>query len=151
MSNNKKFISIIFTYSLLAFLFGIFQVSNGNFSGPSTPFVPLGILIWGDAVILGLFLTLASVVLWGKNDVIWTGLFFSAYVGVRAFIELLYWLNLQFTSVTRPWEKAWLQFSPFKSMPLMEFYVLGQLMYTIIVIIAILIFIKFFKQYLKEN
>ncbi len=151
MSGNKKFISIIFIYSLLAFLFGIFQVSNGNFSGPSIPFVPLGILIWGDALILGLFLTVASVMLWRKNDIVWTGLFFSAYLGVRALIELLYWLNLQFTSVTRPWEQAWLQLSPFKSMPLMEFYVCGQLMYTIIVIIAIIIFIKFFKQYLKGN
>ncbi len=149
MITHRKLIIFVFIYSLLATIFGFTQILHGNFSGPSIAFVPLGILVWGDALILGFFLSLSCLFLWHLNNKVWTGLFFSGYVGVRAFIELLYWLNLQFTSVTRPWEQAWLSHLPF-NIPLMELYVCGQLFYTIIVTINILIFIKFFKQYLNN-
>lgn len=108
--SNKRFLVVIGVLYLLAFILGLPNTLNGNFSGISWFFTPLGILIWGDALIIGPFIALGCLWLWYKNNFSWTGLFFSAYYGARSFFEIVYCMVGQCFPLdpnNRPWEVPW--------------------------------------------
>lgn len=149
MRYKTVFITLLIFY-LIATVFGLFNVLGGNFDGIAWVFAPLGIFIWGDALILGPFLAVASGWLLFKNKPIWDGLFFSTFVAVRSFVEISYSLNAQFSATSRPWELNWNNLAIVKSIGFTEMFVLSQLVFTCIFIISTLSFIHFLKQYLKS-
>src|SRR3989344_2691305 len=120
---NRKFLMIAGVLYLSATILGIINVLNGNFSETAWVFVPLGIFIWGDAIVLGPFIALACLWLWVKNKSVWTGLFFSIFAAIRSFIEIIYALNAQFSNTVRPWEVHWRNMEIVKSVGLVETYV----------------------------
>lgn len=72
----------------------------------------LGIFVWGDAVVLGLFWALAGVVSWVLQDWNLFLLTVSLFWLVRSMGETSYWLNQQFSSLNRnpvknlPWHSV---------------------------------------------
>jgi hypothetical protein len=149
MKRHQLFLAIIGLVALCSAILGIYNWSVGNFSGIAWPFVWIGIFIWGDGIILGTFLFLSSIWLWLKNSPIFTGMFFSGYVAIRSFIEIIYNLNEQFTTTTRPWDSFIPAFASSLHLSTIEFFVLPQILYTAICLIAVLIFASYLKKYLK--
>lgn len=148
---NRKLILILGLLYFFAFIFGFFNVANGNFSQISLLFVPLGIFIWGDSLILGPWMVLVCLWLWIKNRSTLSGLFFSLYGAARSGIEVFYALNAQFSSTTRPWEFYWRDLFIVQSLERTEVFVLWQLVFLCIFIISVFIFIHFLAQYLRDN
>ena len=146
---NKKFLVVSGFLYLLATILGIIHTVNSDFSAISWAFVPMGIFIWGDALILGPFIISGIIWLWFKDKSTWTGLFFSTYLTVRSFIEIIYSLNAQFTDSVRPWEMSWMSLGIVKSFGRAEIFVLYQLLFTCVFIINSLVFIYFLRKYLK--
>lgn len=147
---NRKFLIVIGLLYLLASVLGFISFVNGNFNGISWVFTPLGIFIWGDALILGPFITLTSVVLWIKNNHLFTGLFFSSFFTIRWFFEIVYSMMAQFSRDTRPWEIGWKSLPWVQSIGVIEVLVLFQLVYTCLTIISFLSLLYFVKSYLKK-
>lgn len=146
---NRKFLVAAGVLYFIATILGVTNVLNGNFSGIAWGFVPMGIFIWGDAIVLGPFIMLACLWLLSINKPVWTGLFFSVFATVRSFIEIIYALNAQFSSTVRPWELEWKELGLVKSIGLMEIFVVYQLIFTCVFIISILTFSYFLKRYLR--
>lgn len=145
---NRQFLSITGLLYLIAFLLGVINVPAGNFSGTAWLFVLLGIFIWGDALILGPFMIIACIWLYFKNKRVLTGLFFSIFLAVRAFFEIAYALNAQFSGSIRPWEIEWRESKLIQSVGINETFVLYQLVFTIIFVVSSLTFVYFLKRYL---
>lgn len=150
MNKHHLFLISLGSYSFLATIFGVINYLQGNFSGHSWLFFPLGIFVWGDAIVFGLFLTLVSLFLWNKNNLTYTGLLISAYALIRSFIEALYGLNAQFSTIYRPWEQEWLELARNINLSPLELYMLDQIVATCITITSLLVFIYFLKKYLKK-
>lgn len=147
---HKKFLRIIISLYFLATILGFINVLKGNFSGIAWVFAPLGIFIWGDALILGPFITSICLWLYFKNKTVWTGLFFSTFAGIRSFIETVYALNAQFSDTIRPWETNWASLEIVKPLGKQEIFVIWQLIFTCIFILSTLSFVHFLRGYLKR-
>lgn len=88
--------------SLLVFIKGLYEVSKKhNPFGQSFVFFWLGIFVWGDAVILGFFWCLVSLVCFLLRDWNLFLLVISVFWVVRSLGEILYWINQQFSSIIR--------------------------------------------------
>lgn len=146
--SHKKGLVILAITSLVATIMGVFQVLKGDFSGHPYLLIPLGIFIWGDAVIVGPFLLLSSIYLWFKNDTTYSGLLLSLYATIRSFVEIIYGLNAQFTKTTRPWEYPFLNMDLVKNLGVTELHVLYQVGFTCIFVVSGLIFLNYLKKYL---
>lgn len=87
-------------YYLLALSFiGLFLLAlvlskRGKFYADSFVFIPFGIYVWGDALILAPFLAVSAVAL-SFLPVIWTIRFVLLYWSLRNAYEVVYWLNHQ--------------------------------------------------------
>ncbi len=147
MSKHKIFLNIVIFASFIAVVFG----SVKNFSGIAWPFAPLGIFIWGDAIILGPFLLISALILKHKNNSALTGFWFSLYIAVRSFVEIFYNLSAQFSTTTRPWETSIREYTVHIGKDVNEIFVLGQLLFTIIFIISVYWLIYFAKKYFIHN
>jgi len=121
-----------------------------NFPRSRGLFIWLGIFIWGDGIVLGLFLTVGGVVLWWKNDSIVTGLFFSTYASIRVFIEILYNLNAQFSTTPRPWERDILMFAASWHIQPVELYVMAQIAYSAMFVSMSLVLMFYLKKYFSR-
>lgn len=96
------FISIFGTISLLLTIKGISELSIKKNHFKETRFLFwLGIFVWGDAIILGIFWFLSSLICVLLQD--WTLflLIVSIFWVVRSFGEIIYWINQQFSSINR--------------------------------------------------
>ncbi|MDR3559368.1 MAG: hypothetical protein P4L62_00705 [Candidatus Pacebacteria bacterium] len=111
------------------------------------PFVPIGIFVWGDGMVLGALLFLASVWLWFKNDSVCTGLFFSFYVVLRTFFEIVYNMSAQFSTFRRPWEAFLPQLAVQMHLPVIDLFVFAQITYTAVCIVGMMFFIFYLKKY----
>ena len=152
MNKNKIFLLVVGLSSLITSAWGwvnYFQ-ENSVFSMLSWPFFWLGIFVWGDGMILGSFLFLGSIFLWFKNKSILSGMFFSAYATIRSFIEILYNLNAQFSSVNRPWEVFMPELASRLHLQVIGLHVGAQIGFTAIFIISMLVFISYLKKYFKN-
>jgi hypothetical protein len=74
------------------------SVTKKNPYGKATFLGWLGMFVWGDAVIMGLFLSLATFITLWRQDWWLFWLIFSAYWLVRSVGETIYWLNEQFST-----------------------------------------------------
>ena len=84
-----------------------------NAYGLTTYLSPLGIFVWGDAVIFGAFWFLVSVTILLLNDWILFLLIISVFWLVRSLGETIYWFCQQFTSTKR---------NPPKSLPFYKYF-----------------------------
>ena len=148
---HKKILAALFIISVVSFVLGLIGTLQGNFNQVIWVLCPIGIFVWGDAIILGPFLALSAVFLWIKNRKSVTGLFLSLYVAIRAFIEVIYNLNAQFTTTSRPWDPYWQETRVTHFFGIIETNVLAQVTFTVVIIIAVFCFINFLKDYMKEE
>ena len=148
---HRKILAALFVISTVAFIFGMINTFQNNFNQVVWVLCPFGIFVWGDAIVLGPFLAISSVLLWIKNRPNITGMFLSLYAGIRAFIEVLYNLNAQFTTTARPWDPYWQDTRMTHFFGIIETNVLAQVIFTVVIIISVFFFIIFVKNYLKEE
>lgn len=148
---HKKILEVILVISVVVFIVGIFETFQGNFNEVVWVLCPMGIFVWGDAIILGPFLAVSSLLLWLKNKSNISGMFFSLYAGIRAFIEVLYNLNAQFSTTSRPWDPYWQDTRMTRFFGVIETNVLAQVLFSVVLIAAVFCFIIFLKEYLKEE
>jgi len=95
---------------LTIFIYGLKQSKNGNTNRETPWLFWMGAFVWADAVVLGIFwLIVLLVAIVFLNDWLLFLLIYSVFWMVRAFGEIIYWLNEQFASKHRnPPEKFWI-------------------------------------------
>ncbi|NCN82875.1 MAG: hypothetical protein GW947_02805 [Candidatus Pacebacteria bacterium] len=100
MSSTLFFLAIVLILSLL-FLMAIKRVRDGSFYGDTFWLLPLGVYVWGDALILLPFWILVSAVclLSGVSGLVLTRLYLI-FIAVRSAYEVVYWLLHQATKDT---------------------------------------------------
>ena len=116
---NTLQISTIIIYgliSILAFIKGFFEVTKKNNPFGETPFLLfLGIFVWSDAVMIGLFGLLISLICLLFKDWILFLLIISIFWVVRSLGEIVYWINQQFSPIIRNPPKILLGYKLFKN------------------------------------
>ncbi len=96
------FIAFFGILNLLLGLKGFVQCSRkANTYGITWGLFPLGIFVWGDAVIFGPFWAGASIVSLLLKDWLLFLLVFSVFWVVRSLGETIYWFNQQFSGTHR--------------------------------------------------
>lgn len=116
---NTLQISTIIVYgliSLLAFIKGFYEVNKKNNPYGGTPFFFwLGIFVWGDAVAIGLFWFLVSLISFLLSDWVLFLLIISIFWIVRSLGEIIYWINQQFSPIIRNPPKTLFGYKLFKN------------------------------------
>lgn len=111
MSQPQFTISFVFFLLLFAIIFlGLKHSKNGNTNRETPWLFWMGAFVWADAVVLGIFwlMTLLVAIVF-LNDWLLFWLIYSIFWMVRAFGEIIYWLNEQFASKHRnPPKKFWI-------------------------------------------
>jgi hypothetical protein len=88
------FYTILASISVLVFFLGLKNSQKGNFYNETFLLNPLGIFVWGDALILGPFWLVSSFIfifICPLNVLRYYLLFWA----IRSFFEVIYWLNHQ--------------------------------------------------------
>ena len=103
MEAYQRIILILYgIFAFFGFLKGLNECKNKkNPYGNAHLFNLIGAFVWGDAVIFGLFWTLASGIFYLLNDWILFLLTISLFWAVRSFGETIYWFNQQFSKINR--------------------------------------------------
>jgi hypothetical protein len=105
------FLIFLEIFSFFVFLKSFYESKyRKNVFGLTRPLLPLGIFVWADGVVLGIFWQLVSVLsLIAKSWLLFL-LLVSIYWTVRGVGETIYWLNQQFSILNRnppctlPWQ-----------------------------------------------
>lgn len=116
--NTFQFSTIVIygSISLLAFIKGFYEVyKKNNPFGEAMLFFWLGIFVWGDATIIGLFGFLASLICFLLKDWILFLLIISVFWAVRSLGEIIYWINQQFSPIIRNPPETLLGYKLFKN------------------------------------
>lgn len=96
--NYQIFLIIFSFYSLFGFVKGFLECKKmKNPFGHAFLFLPIGAFVWGDALILGIFWTVVTLVTFFLDDFLLFLLFYSLFWTVRSMGEILYWMNQQFS------------------------------------------------------
>lgn len=99
---QQIFTAVFGIFSLLVFAKGLYQSVRKLNSFGLTPYLGwLGIFVWGDAVVFGLYWFAAAAVSLIFNDWILFLLTVSVFWFVRSLGEMIYWFNQQFSTVMR--------------------------------------------------
>lgn len=119
------------TFSVILFLLSVVKVRNNAFFSDTPVLIPLGIYVWGDAVVLSLFWFLLSTFALFQVSLFWLSFFVITFLSVRSAIEVVYWLHQQFQ--TKPFNPPFFRkyFSPLQSA------ILLQLWHTLIVVFGV--------------
>lgn len=89
-------------YAATAFLLGFHHtIKHQNPYGLALRFLPLGVFVWGDALVLGAFWSATLPILIWLGDPVLAGLVLSVFWSVRSLGEVVYWLNRQFSVAKR--------------------------------------------------
>ncbi len=95
-------ITLFAVFNFLVFIFSLYQCKyKNNNLGITYPLLPLGIFVWADGVIFGLFWLGAAIVSLALNDWVLFLLIFSVFWLVRSVGETIYYFNQQFSEVKR--------------------------------------------------
>jgi len=101
--------AIILLYAFINFLVfgkGFYESKyKKNAYGLTPGLFILGIFVWGDAVIFGLFWFLSSLISYLLNDWLLFFLIISVFWVIRSLGETIYWINQQFSSKIYDWNK----------------------------------------------
>lgn len=87
--------------SFAVFIIGLAESKKGNAYGETKLLFPLGVFVWGDAVVFGLFWIVASFASYFLDDWILFLLIISVFWLVRSLGETIYWFNQQFSGKVR--------------------------------------------------
>ncbi len=103
MSSLQTFIVLAFgAFAFAGFLLGLRQcISKKNPYGLTRKFNFIGSFVWADAVVFGLFWTIACVIFLLLNDWILFLLTLSVFWLLRSIGETTYWFNQQFSTKDR--------------------------------------------------
>jgi hypothetical protein len=151
MTVHKKILLAIGVVAIISFVLGTYNIFQGRFDEVVWLLCPVGIFVWGDALILGPFLAISCWWLWKKNRVTISGMYLSLYAVIRAFIEVLYNLNAQFTTTQRPWDHYWQDTRVTHFFGVIDTNVLAQVIFTVVIIVSLFTFIIYLKHYLREE
>jgi len=155
LSRNDKIVLLTVGILCLAGVpLGIMHCLRGDASGYAyPPYWMIMIFTWDDAATWGLFLLAWCVILWRKNDSVFVGLFFWAMYMGRSFIEILYDLITQFSPpspATRSWEAGLPTIATYLHLKLVEFYVVGQVCWTMLWVTSSILLLTYIKKYLRK-
>ena len=97
-----SFLPILSSVSLLVSIFGAYQIHDKRKQFTETKLLSIvGIFVWADAPIIGLFWALVSAIsIYSNSTRIFIILFFLFWI-VRSQGEVVYWLNEQFAQTKR--------------------------------------------------
>lgn len=102
MLNNHTYLLLFTLISLLVFAKSLHETKQKQNPFGLTPFLlPLGIFVWADGVIIGLFWIISSFVAYLLKDSLLFIFLFSLFWLVRSAGEAIYWLNQQFSPINR--------------------------------------------------
>lgn len=133
--------------SLAVFVKGLIESTKYKRSFNATPFLFfLGIFVWGDAVVFGLFWFLASLLTFFLKDWLLFLLIISVFWTVRGLGEPVYWFNQQFSTINRNPPEKLLGFKLFKNSSIWFIY---QIVWQCITIVSIIASIFFAGLWLK--
>ncbi len=148
MNTIQIIISIFGLISLLVAFKGILELSTKKNHFKKTRFLFwLGIFVWGDAVILGIFWFLVSLICILLSDWIIFFLVVSIFWVIRSFGEIIYWINQQFSPVNRNPPKNLFGYILFNNESIWYAY---QVFWQCIMVIAIICSI-YFTNFLINN
>jgi hypothetical protein len=95
---QNTIISSFLFLNLYLFTLGIYQSVNKKNSYGITPLLlPIGIFVWGDAVVFSAFWILVSLTTLYLNDWLLFVLTYSVFWVVRSLGESIFWFNQQFS------------------------------------------------------
>lgn len=101
-SAEVAFLGVFALLNTTICLYAFYQCAKRkNAYGETSLLYPLGMYVWGDAVIFGAFWTGAAVASLILSDWILFLLFVSVFWLVRSVGETIYWFNQQFSTVIR--------------------------------------------------
>lgn len=142
------YISIYGIVSLLIVIKGIKELSIKNNHFKETKFLfLLGIFVWGDAVTIGIFWVLVSLICFLLRD--WTLflLVISIFWVIRSLGEIIYWLNQQFSSIKRNIPSKLIGYKLFNNDSIWFAY---QVFWQCIMVVSIIISIYFINLWIKK-
>lgn len=83
---------------LLTFIVSVQKSKKNQFYSDTFLLAPLGVYVWGDGIILGLFWTLVGLFGYFTNlEMLWFYRFYLVFWAIRSGYEVVYWLNHQST------------------------------------------------------
>lgn len=123
---NTLEINLIIVYailSLIVFIKGLHQsIKKKNPYGMTVYISWMGIFVWGDAVILGPFWFLSSIVSYLLKDWLLFLIIISVFWVTRSLGETIYWLNQQFVKDNNNYYKKLMGYYFFKSEAILFVY-----------------------------
>ncbi len=136
MSDLERLVVIVYgTISTVAFIKGFYEVKfNANRHGLA-PFGLLGIFVWTDAVVIGLFWIFASIFTLAVDSINIALLILSLYWVVRSGGEVLYWMLQQFADkkLDKPEDVPWHNLFPGQSV-----YIAQQIWWQMVLVVSLL-------------
>lgn len=130
------FISLFALFNFFVFIKGFYKsTAKKNVFGLTHPLFFLGMFVWGDAIILGLFWSLTALVCLLLQDWILFLLTTSVFWIVRSLGEILYWINQQFSQINRNLPKTLVGYRWFKNDAIWFIY---QLVWQCVLVISII-------------
>lgn len=99
---QQRIVLIYGLVNFLVFVKGFYETKYKRNAFGLTPFLSiLGMFVWGDAVVFGLFWTISSIIAWFLKDWYLFLLIVSIFWMVRSLGETIYWFNQQFSKINR--------------------------------------------------
>ncbi len=99
---NQTALTLFLIFNLIIWTIGIYKTSFRHQPNRVVlPLFPLGIFVWGDAVVYALFWIIASIVCLIRQDYVLFGLILSIFWAIRGLGETMYWLHQQYSPITR--------------------------------------------------
>ena len=93
---------LLTVFSFFIFLYSLYQTkTKQNPYGLTRFLLPLGIFVWGDGVIFGLFWFLVGLFVTSTQNTFLFSIIFTIFWIVRSAGEALYWFLQQFSKVER--------------------------------------------------
>lgn len=144
---QNGFLLLFALVNVALFAKGLYESNQKNNAfGLTRPLFFLGMFVWGDAVIFGLFWSVAALIALVFQDWILFLLIASVFWMVRSFGEVLYWINQQFSPIKRNPSNTLLGYRWFKNDSIWFVY---QLVWQCVLVISIITSIYLVNEWLK--
>lgn len=95
----KVFALILLIINLIVFFIAVKKSKNNQFYSDVSLLLPLGIFVWGDALILAPFWVISSVIFYFLSPVNILR-YFLLFYAVRSMYEVVYWISSQMAGKT---------------------------------------------------
>jgi len=144
---QQKIVLIYISLNFLIFIKGFYETSKNNNAFKVTPLLtPLGIFVWGDAVVIGLFWFLISMVAFYLNSWYLFLSIISAFWFIRSIGEVTYWLNQQFSKIVRNPPQSLFGYSIFKNDSIWFAY---QVVWQCVAVVSLICLFYFFSKFVN--